>query len=436
MHVQFRTAAPLSSAVLALSLAFAAAPAHAQMGASGVLVRRLDPPQSNLPAPTVGTPRAQSMSLGVRPAILLTGYWPPSNEAVRRFSPDPVQNPQGWLGSNWEGRGYDIYAYFPEFSPPNCTSCGTGSGDLMVDYQDTSADFWPIANALQPIAVMTFSRSSSTLNWEVEMNQYNRASWVNDYVAPVQPTPAPPDASVPAGTLRLSTLPVQEIVDDVNDANAGLNSFVCLSGNGGGFVSEFIAYHGVWYQALHASSLDPAWCVAAGHIHVGRNIPWTQAQRAAEISLRTLLRHVDRTLGRDADFDLYCETASNSAGLGAMLSPLGTASIGANDLGWTVNYAPASVNGFLFYGAGQATTPYGAGTLCVAAPRQRVPPVLATDASGALTRIVDLNLAPFGSGPSAVLAGSTWHFQFAYRDPTGAANGLNATNGVSVVFAP
>jgi hypothetical protein len=55
-------------------------------------------------------------------------------------------------------------AYFPEFSPPDCTSCGQGSGDFQVDYQDTSADFWPLANALQPIAVITFSRTGVNLS--------------------------------------------------------------------------------------------------------------------------------------------------------------------------------------------------------------------------------------------------------------------------------
>jgi len=433
MHGRIHAPSILVPALASLLLSSVGA---AQTGNASVLVRRLPHPQSNLPAPTVGTPRAQQMLGGARPAILLTGYWPPSNEAVRRFSPNLAQNPQGWIGSNWEGRGYDVYAYFPEFSPPTCTSCGTGVGDLTVDYQDTSADFWPIANGLQPIAVMTFSRSSSTLNWEVEMNQFNRSSWVNDYVAPLQPTPAPPDASVPAGTLRPSTLPVQEIVDDINDSNAGLNAFIDIAGNAGGFLSEFAAYHGVWYQAIHNNPMDPAWCVAGGHIHVGRNIPWSDARRAAEISLRTLIRHVDRVVGKDADFDLYCTTSNNTVGLGTMLSPLGTTSIANNDLGWTVNYAPASANGFLFYGASQALIPYGAGSLCIAPPRQRIPPVLATDVNGELVRTLDLTQIPFSGGPSAILAGSTWNFQFAYRDPTGAANGLNASNGVEVLFAP
>ena len=56
-----------------------------------------------------------------RPAIMLTAYWPPSNEMLRRFNANPSQNHMGWIGENWEGRGYDVYAFFPEFDPPDCT---------------------------------------------------------------------------------------------------------------------------------------------------------------------------------------------------------------------------------------------------------------------------------------------------------------------------
>ena len=64
--------------------------------------------------------------------IMLTGYWPPSNEMLRKFSTDPNQNPGGWQGENWEGRGYNIYAYFPEF-PGGTGSNPKGEGDLEVD---------------------------------------------------------------------------------------------------------------------------------------------------------------------------------------------------------------------------------------------------------------------------------------------------------------
>lgn len=232
-----------------------------------------------------------------RPAILLTGYWPPSNEAVRQWSDDPVLNPGGWQGSDWEGRGYDVFAYFPTFNPPTCTSCGAGTGLLTVDYQDTSADFWALANARRPIAIITFSRSSTQITWELEMNQYNRTQWVNDYLPPLQPTPSPPDSGIAPDALRLSTLPVVDIVNAVNAAGLPINPYICYSGNGGGFLSEFVAYHGVWYQALHASPTDPHWCIAAGHVHVGRSLSWPLAEQAAEVTLRTLIGHLDAVRG-------------------------------------------------------------------------------------------------------------------------------------------
>ncbi len=137
------------------------------------------------------------------------------------------------------------------------------------------------AEIRQPIAVITFSRGSINFSWELEMNQYNRDSWFRDYRVPLMPTPNPPDDSVPAGTLRLSELPVQEIVDAVNAANLGVNSFICFAGDGGGFLSEFAAYHGVWYQNIHDQPGHPAWCIAGGQLHVGSLIDWDIAERAA-----------------------------------------------------------------------------------------------------------------------------------------------------------
>ena len=95
--------------------------------------------------------------------ILLTGYWPPTNEMVRRFSDNPQQNPGGWVGGNWEGRGYNVFSFFPEF-PGGVGTNPQGTGDLMVDYQDTSTDWWRIVERIRPVAIITFSRGSSGSN--------------------------------------------------------------------------------------------------------------------------------------------------------------------------------------------------------------------------------------------------------------------------------
>jgi pyrrolidone-carboxylate peptidase len=412
-----------------LSTALLAPASAAQRGAEGPRVRRLEPPQANL----VAAPSTVASASGQRPRILLTGYWPPTNEAIRRFSPSPVQNPTGWIGQDWEGRGYDVYAFFPEFVPPDCSACGQGNGDLEVDYQDTSQDFWAIANAIRPIAVLTTSRGG--IGWEVEMNQYNRALWVDDFTAPTQPTPKPPDASLPAGALRPSTLPVQEIVDDVREANLPVQAFICFSGDGGGYLSEFIAYHGVWYQDLHASPSDPARCVAAGHVHVNHLLSPALARAAAEVTLRTLIRHVDRVLDPQChSIDLHCETEPNSAGVGASLTTTGSASIAAGDLVLRMHGAPPGAAARIFYGQGRLDVPFGGIRLCIAPPIALLGPFAPVGADGRLAFAVDVQQPPLSG--AGIVPGSGWHFQGYYRDPAPSTDLRNASNAVRVTFCP
>lgn len=225
--------------------------------------------------------------------IVLTGYWPPTNEMLRQFSTNPAQNPGGWLGKNWEGRGYDVYAFFPEFPQ----GLGRGEGDFEVDYQDTVADWNLIIPMFNPVAMVQYTRGNTQLSWEIESRNQNRSSWTNDYLAPLQPTPSPPDGTVPAGFIRNSSLPMQRIMQEVNAAGLGINAFIDTSANmGGSFLSEFIGYHGNWWHDTHSLPTDPAYNVAAGHIHVGINTPVANAKAASEITLRVLISHVQRTI--------------------------------------------------------------------------------------------------------------------------------------------
>jgi pyrrolidone-carboxylate peptidase len=263
------------------------------------------PPDAQVLSPydEVGIAQRLSQVRNGLPNIMLTGYWPPTNDMLRQFSPNPSQNPGGWVGENWEGRGYNIYAFFPEF--PN--GLGKGEGDFEVDYQDTSADFWPFTQVVQPMAIMTFGRAGSDYYWEIEMRQRNlpESSWVSDYLAPFKPTPAPPDDSVPPGYVRLSSLPVDTIAADVNNANLGITAFVDTTGYCGAFLCEYIAYHGTWYHDLHTDPFDVQWTLAAGHIHVGSLITVAQATQAVEISLRAVIAAVDAQ--RLLPGDLNCD---------------------------------------------------------------------------------------------------------------------------------
>jgi hypothetical protein len=267
---------------------------------------------SRICAAVAATIAASAMLAAVPPAaaehtnvIVITGYWPPTNEGVRPFSTNPELNPDGWIGDNWENRGFQIHSFFPTFEDPDCSFCGRGMGDFEVDYQDTSGDFWPIMNGLQPVAIVTFSRGSNNLEWEVEAFEPNRDSWVNDYLSPFQPTPSPPDDSVDPWFERFSSLPMQAIVDAVLASELGLDAFIDDSQSAGSFLSGYMAYHGMWYKAIHELETDPTQCVAAGHIHVGQQVDWDTSHEAVKVTLRVVTEHVASLIsGGPGDLDL------------------------------------------------------------------------------------------------------------------------------------
>ena len=238
-----------------------------------------------------------------RIVILLTGYWPPTNEAIRLFSRSLMLNPEGWIGENWEDRGYNVVSYFPVFNPPDCSDCGQGSGDLEVDYQDTSNDFWNIVDSLSPVAIVTFSRGYIDYSWELEWKYYNLTTWSNDFTPPYLPTPNPPESDVPINYIRYSSLPMDTIVAAIDSAGLGLTAYIDYTDGAGGYLSEFKGYHGVWYKAEMDSLNIP--CYLAGHVHVGGLIDWETAHEAAKVTLREVIKIVDyyRQLPGDVNND-------------------------------------------------------------------------------------------------------------------------------------
>jgi hypothetical protein len=246
--------------------------------------------------------------------ILITGYWPPTNELVRSWSTNPAQNPSGWLGGNWEGRGYNIHSYFPEF-PGGTSANPRGVGDLEVDYQDTAKDFDRIVAQIQPAAIITFSRANTTIGWEMEP-AYQRfrlpgeaqlpgrtiPQYTQDYAGNLYPTDVP-IASEPLGTVRLSTLPMQQIVTAVSAAisptivDPFIPAYNPLTPDtfdyGGAFLSGYMGYLGAWYQARNSTPGLSTSCYAAGHIHVGQGMAAGAAVEAAEVTLRVLTGYLD-----------------------------------------------------------------------------------------------------------------------------------------------
>lgn len=227
------------------------------------------------------------------PVIMLTGYWPPTNEMLRRFSPCPDQNPEGWIGDNWEFRGYNIYAFFPEFPG----GLGKGEGDFEVDYQDTSADWWYYTDLYKPDAVICFGRAFENHRWKVESGARNHEvdDWIEDYEEPVRPDPSLPYITEPPDSERDSTLPVDAIMTALTTAGVPVTP-VTGTPDKSAFLCNFIGYHACWYHDLHAEPGDPAKNVAAGHIHVGFAMSLETAIWATEVTLRAFTAHLNEIL--------------------------------------------------------------------------------------------------------------------------------------------
>ncbi len=128
----------------------------------------------------------------------------------------------------------------------------------------------------------------------------------------------------------------------------------------------------------------------------------------------------------------YCVAAPNSAGPGALMSHAGTVSIGLNNLTLLCTGCPPNTTGLFFYGPQQTQVPFGNGYRCVAGPITRTGITVASS-SGVAARSLDYSTLP----PSgAITAGSTWNFQFWYRNPAAGGAGFNLSDGLSVQFCP
>lgn len=137
--------------------------------------------------------------------------------------------------------------------------------------------------------------------------------------------------------------------------------------------------------------------------------------------------------------DGYCTPEINSSGNRAYMDWSGTPSVGANDMVLMATGCPPNKVGLFFYGPSQVDTPLGDGNLCVGAGSLglfRLSPLATSNAAGVAMKPLDLTTLPASSGLGQILPGSTWNFQFWFRDPAGGPAAFNFSNGLSVDFCP
>ena len=242
--------------------------------------------------------------------VVVTGYWPPTNEMLRQFSTNPAQNPGGWQGQNWHGHGFDIYAYFPEFPPdgnPNNAPrgsdgyVGSPESDFRVDYQDTSPDFWRIMDDRRPLNLDPTSRGNGA-DWEIEAVEGGHGGsasphndWSSDHHGPqthptsdsIEPRSWNAISIYRNGNTLDSTLPMDEILAETRAL--GIASVEIDHGTSGNYLSGFMGLHGIYYNQTYDHNL------AAGHIHVRSGVTTDVAVLLIEATLDAVLGQFDAT---------------------------------------------------------------------------------------------------------------------------------------------
>ncbi|HIK60036.1 MAG TPA: hypothetical protein EYF98_05020 [Planctomycetes bacterium] len=136
----------------------------------------------------------------------------------------------------------------------------------------------------------------------------------------------------------------------------------------------------------------------------------------------------------------YCVLSPNSAGPGAEISASGSTSVSANDLQLHVSGSVPGTIGAFFYGSDQTQVVFGNGFRCVASGQVtglfRLNPPLIVDGAGNLSRALDLSAPPASGGAGMITAGSSWNFQFYFRDVPAGGAAFNLSDGMRVTFCP
>ncbi len=128
----------------------------------------------------------------------------------------------------------------------------------------------------------------------------------------------------------------------------------------------------------------------------------------------------------------YCISEPNSSGAAGVISASGSFDVGDNDLHLSVAGVASSQPGIFYYGQNQTQIPFGNGFRCIGGSVVRLP-VVWSDGTGSSSYDPDLtNLPPGGQ----IDPGSTWNFQYWFRDPVAGGANFDFTDAIEIHFCP
>jgi len=156
-----------------------------------------------------------------------------------------------------------------------------------------------------------------------------------------------------------------------------------------------------------------------------------------EVRLSDRALQPDEFLYAGSPISNYCTANANSTGQSALIGSIGIPSVSTNFFFVRAGHMPAGQCGLFYYGPEEAQVPFGDGTRCVGSGSAgffRLNPVMTIDDNGNAIRLLDFTQPPANCGSGQITPGSTWYFQFWYRDPAANGAGFNLTDGLEVTF--
>ncbi len=131
-------------------------------------------------------------------------------------------------------------------------------------------------------------------------------------------------------------------------------------------------------------------------------------------------------------WEVHCASNPNSTGKAASIGAYGSAHVASDDFTLVSSSCPSGMLGLFLMSSTAGSTPFGNGALCLGGSVLRLLPVLGTSNPGAAVLPLDLSSPP----ASQITPGSTWHFQFWFRDIAAGGAGFNLSNGLRATFCP
>ncbi|MFT7679662.1 MAG: hypothetical protein ACI8QC_003667 [Planctomycetota bacterium] len=125
----------------------------------------------------------------------------------------------------------------------------------------------------------------------------------------------------------------------------------------------------------------------------------------------------------------YCQATPSSIGVPVSMLAQGSLAVQDDNFFLGVVGAPPGQFGLFLYGPSFQLSPAAGGWICVGNPVR----MGATQIDGLTSATWQVNLSMPAAGGSAIVGGSTWCFQFWYRDPALGA-GSNFSDGLVVLF--